>query len=560
MDRVMNALGVTESGVECLLVGARRQGSQNPNKVCIEPEDGKWTVDLFDGLLDLIEEEVAKHDLQNVFYSDAPSMKEKPEVIRRDSVREAVQKMLKRYDDDNDVLSIAGPSAPVDDYYVVPVFQIPTAIFQQYPPLLEPIQLDYFTGYPSLVHAAVAQVLEEARDELLRPDPGRNLVGRTKPAEEILRKAGETFMRTPGIAIGDKDFWHSDLFKNFNSISSLMYEGKKGSGKLILANPNDGTVSLLVQFAYPVHFREHRWARKVLQMASPDTFLIADCKKIYGLGHVASEVDPLSSQKVFEVEFLDHYVWSLGCGSKTLLRSRYGIPSLPRQSYPVDRFLGTFQRLFPVAEEKDIARVTALFEAAISQPYGSLLIVASDAEFEANRLRDQGTNIEPMPLTPNLYGQVSGVDGAVLIDPQGVCYAVSVILDGSANSECTPSRGARYNSAIRYVRSSNNPRLAVIASDDQTVDVIPVWKPRIRRSRLEQAIIQLESASSENYYPEANLLDRHRFYLNEEQCDRINKALERIYKEPMEVGEIRWSLREFKPDPSLNDSYIENED
>ena len=334
MDRVMNALGVAESGVECLLVGARRLGSQNPNKVCIEPEDGKWTVDLFDGLLDLIEEEVAKHDLQNVFYGDAPSMKEKPEVIRRDSVREAVQKMLKRYDDDNDVLSIAGPSAPVDDYYVVPVIQIPTAIFQRYPPLLEPIKLDYFTGHPSLIHAAVSQVLEEARDELLRPDPGRNLVGRSKPAEEILRKAGETFMRTPGIAIGDQNFWCTDLFERFNTISSLMYEGMKGSGKLILANPNDGTVSLLVRFAEPVKFREHRWSRKVLQLASSETFLVADCEKIYGLGRVVSEGEPLRNQNVFEIDFLDHYFWRLGFGCRTLLLSRYGIPSLPRQRFP----------------------------------------------------------------------------------------------------------------------------------------------------------------------------------------------------------------------------------
>ena len=496
MDRVMNSLGVPESGVECLLVGALIPGRQNPHSVCIEPEDGKWNVDLFDRLLELIEEEVTTHPSRNIFYSDAPSMQDKPENIRRDSVRMAVQKMLKRYDIDNDVLSFVGPPAPVDDYYVVPVFQLPTAIFQSFCPLREPIKFNIFTGHPSLIHAAVSGVLAEAHDELLRPDPGRFLVERTKSAEEIIRRAGESFMRTPGVAIGDKNFGSPNLLEKFNAISSLMYEGTQGTGKLILANPDDGAVDFLIRFAEPIPFREHRWSRKALQMASSRTSLVADCEKIFGLGTVASDVDPCSSQNVFEIEFLDHYVWRLSCGSRTLLVSKYGTPSLPQQRFPRDCLLDTFQRLFPESRKQDIDRFTALFDAAVSQDHGSMLIVASDAESEAHRLQGQGTKIEPTTLTPELYRQVSGVDGAVLVDARCVCYAIGVILDGAASSDCTPSRGARYNSGIRYIGSSSKPRLGIVVSDDETVDVIPILWPRIRRSKLEQAITRLEAATS----------------------------------------------------------------
>ncbi|MCE2482358.1 MAG: hypothetical protein J4F33_05610, partial [Alphaproteobacteria bacterium] len=59
----------------------------------------------------------------------------------------------------------------------------------------------------------------------------------------------------------------------------------------------------------------------------------------------------------------------------------------------------------------------------------------------------------------------------------GACHAIGVILDGVASSECTPSRGARYNSGIRYIDSSSNLRLAVIVSDDRTVDVITIQLP-----------------------------------------------------------------------------------
>ena len=487
-------------------------------------------------------------------------MEDKPEKIRRDSVRIAVQKTLKRYDFDNDVRSFAGPPAPVDDYYVVPVFQLPTAIFQRFRPLREPIKFSLFTRHPSLIHAAVSQVLAEAHDELLRPDPGRHLDGRTKSPEEIVGRAGESFMRTPGIAIGDKNFGNPNLLERFNAISSLMYEGTKGTGKLILANPDAGTVDFLIRFAEPIPFREHRWSRKALQMASAQMSLIADCKNIFGLGSVASDVDPWRSQNVFEIEFLDHYFWRLSCGSRILLVSKYGTPSLPQQSFPRDRLLDTFQRLFPESREQDVDRFTMLFDAAVSLRHGSMLIVASDAEPEAHRLQGQGTKIEPTTLTPELYRQVSGVDGAVLVDARGICYAIGVILDGPASSGCTPSRGARYNSGIRYIGSSSKPRLATVVSDDQTVDVIPILRPRIRRSKLEQAISRLESTNSENYYSDANWLKRHRFYLNQEQCNRINAALERINEEPMEVGDIRLNWDEFMPDPSFDESYFETDD
>lgn len=473
MDNVMKELGIPESGVECLLVGAKIPGCQNLNDVCVEPEDGKWPVELFDGLLDEIEKEIPNHPLQNIFYGDRPSMRDKPENIRRDSVRIAVQKALKTYDSEHDVRSFAGRSAPVNDHYVVPVLQLPNELFERFRSLREPVSDGHFTVHASLIDAAVSAVLTEAYDEQLRPEPGRNLLGQSCSPHEIIRRAAASFMYTPGVAIGDKNYGHLDLFERLNLISSLMYEGTKGTGRLLLANPESGSVDFLIKLAEPVPFREPRWSRKVLQMASPETPLIADCEKIFGLGVVAAGVEPWISQDVFEIEFLDHYHWRLSCGGEIMLVSRYGAPSLPQEEFPQDRLLDTYQRLFPEAGREDIARFSELFKAAVEQRHGSMLIVAKDAESEAERLAGQGAKIEPTILTPDLYRQVSGIDGTIMIDPHGVCHAIGVILDGPARPECTPARGARYNSSVRYVHSADTPRLAVVISDDQTVDVIP---------------------------------------------------------------------------------------
>ena len=560
MNKVMKELGTPETGSECLLVGAKIPGRQNRNSVCVEPEDGKWPIDLFDGLLDAIETEVTDHPLQNMFYGDEPSMRDKPENIRRDSVRTAVQKTLNVYDSDHGVRSFAGRPAPVNDYYVVPVLQLPSELFRRFRALREPATDGCVIGRVSLIHAAVFEVLTEAHDELLRPDPGRSLIGPSRSPEEIVRRAATSFMYTPGVTIGDKNFGNPDLFERFNLISSLMYEGAKGTGRLLLANPDGGSVDFLLKLAEPVPFREPRWSRKVLQMASSETALIADCEKIFGLGNVAAGVDPWMSQNVFEIEFLDHYHWRLSCGGEVMLVSRYGAPSLPQEEFPNDSHLDTYQRLFPEAGEEDVARFAALFRAAVDQRHGSMLIVAKDAESEANRLRGQGTRIEPIKLTPDLYRKVSGIDGTIIVDPYGICHAIGVILDGSARPECTPSRGSRYNSGLRYVNAAAPPRLAVVISDDRTVDVIPVLRPRIKRSAIDKTTAELDAATRDNYHPAINWLDGHRFYLNQGQCDRINAALKRIQSEPLEVGEISIMWNKFSPHPDLSDSYFESED
>ena len=91
------------------------------------------------------------------------------------------------------------------------------------------------------------------------------------------------------------------------------------------------------------------------------------------------------------------------------------------------------------------------------------------------------------------------------------------------------------------------------------MDVIPVLRPKIRRSAICKVVEELEAASNDDYHPAINWLDRHRFYLNQEECDRINASLERIQSEPMDEGEIRIQWENFSPNPGMDESYIEDE-
>lgn len=550
--RVFETLGIPAEP-KTLVVGVRRPGSNNRNLVCVEPEDGEWPVSLFTGLLDSVEIIFENHPNQNLIFSDEIAMREKPEHIRRDSVCSAVAKALKPYDAEHHVRSFCGTAYPIGDYYVVPVVQVPDSIFELYPPLQGNIERHGISGYQSFIHAAMSMLLAKATDELKSPSPGRMISLNLRP-EELVYQAATNFLKTPGIAINDPNFY-IDMLDQLNLVSSLMYEGTEGKGRLLLINPQNSSIEYSFRFIDPVPFREPRWARKILQMASSDILLIADCVKIYGLGKLKKEHDS-AKQDAFIVDFLDHYHWQIRCGSQVLLQSRYGKPKLPQEAINHDRFIDNYSRLFPQTSPEQQNHIWRLFNFVIQHNHGSMIVIATDAVNEARRLARQGTLIEPTLMTEELFHRASGIDGTIIIDPYGMCHAIGVILDGSATERCTPSRGSRFNSGVRYVEANRKQRLAIVVSDDKTVDIIPLPRPRIKKDEVIQTIEALEQATVENYHKPQNWLDEHRFYLNAEQCKCINSALQRINNLSTEVGEIRYLVNPFEPHAEMDDSYF----
>ena len=308
MNNVLEELGITEFKAECLVVGTKIPPRQNPNNVCVEPENGKWDIHLFDDLLNLIEMEINKRPQRSPSYSniaytiseeslewiDETAIMDKPENIYRRPVRLAVQKSMRAYDSEHGVQSFAGEPALVDEHYVTPVLQLPSALFEHFRPLRESVINDgRFTGHASLIHAAVSEVLAKAHDELLGPHPGRFGTMSVMSSSDIIRHAALSFMRTLGIIIRDNNSLQDHIgFEKLNGISSLMYEKTKGVGQLLLVKSEDETVNFVIKFTQPIPFDDQRWSRKVLQLASSGTPLIANYQEILGLGHVAAGIDP----------------------------------------------------------------------------------------------------------------------------------------------------------------------------------------------------------------------------------------------------------------------------
>jgi hypothetical protein len=472
--KVFEELGV-ELKPDVLLVGVLKPDENDQHPVCVEPEDGKWELSLFSDIPVRYGETIKTHPLQRMFYGDEPSMQDKPENIRRSSATMVVRDSLSQFDRDQDVRSFCGAARPVGNYYVVPVIQVPKSLFRQFPPLILPNSGDEFQphGEQSLIHSCLGVLLDEASRELLGPDPGRSGSSMMRTATEIVTEGAENFMRIPDTLTAGCRYGSGDLFQRLNIISSLFYEGKKGLGSLVLVLPDNPSIKYLVRFETPIPFRQPRWARKILEMASPDVSLIVSEGKIYGLGRLMSSHD-CTALDAFTINFLDHYQWELRWSELALMYSRYREPRLPQGPISQERFQSNFLRIFPGALHTNAEHIWTLFEMCAKMRHGSMLVIAEDAASESARLSDQGTPIHSVQMTPELLERVSGIDGSILLDPTGVCHAIGVILDGEATSDCSPSRGSRFNSAFRYVGSHHKRRLAIVVSDDRTVDIVPL--------------------------------------------------------------------------------------
>jgi DNA integrity scanning protein DisA with diadenylate cyclase activity len=294
---------------------------------------------------------------------------------------------------------------------------------------------------------------------------------------------------------------------------------------------------------------------------------LSDSDYVYGLGKVAGLYD-YRAEDLFVIRFTKHYTWELLHVDHLMMRVAYGQPELPRLRMDKLKFASDVKRIFPRTTPMDIVQLWELVAEATRQKQGTTVVVSTGAQEEARRLCNQATVIEPIELTVQMMKLVTAIDGAVLIDPQSVCYAIGAILDGLATDKGTPSRGARYNSAIRYVESSKHPCMAIVVSEDGSIDLVPDLMPQIRRSQVMEAIGQLERLTAEEHFnlqlfsKTMDWLTQHRFYLLPAMCDRVNRlrrAVEAVRDKLVDPSVVRVVYTDFVPNAEMSESYFVDE-
>ena len=555
---------------QLFLVGILTDHNAERFPACVEPEKDFWIdAERFNGVLALAQSLIPAYPETGKLQSRPLAQERQDKALFYRSIRDAIKKTIESESPAGSGLrySVSLP-ARLEGYLVCTVLGLQDNVIDEYYELKRPVvRVHKYRDAEvavSLVAAAASEFLERMRQELQKPDPGLGELA--IDPEDLIRAAGRSLCRHTVARIDRSRIeGMDDLFNACSTISSLGYEKSVAAGRMVLCRKNHPSLMPQISLLKPEKLSRYRAARKLFQLASGYLSLHSDSEELFGLVSLR-EYDE-SQEDLFEMHVLGHQHWELNHAGKTLMKVRYGVPSLPRLSFDEAKLRSDLARIFRSITRDDISRLVKLIRAAEDASHGALLIIDENSAAEAHRLRKQGMSVHACLLTPDLLRRLITVDGAILLSPDGMCHGFATILDGMATESGDPSRGARYNSALRFVESAW-PCLAVVVSEDGGIDFIPNLPPAVQRSAIDKAIAEIKELRGVNPISRArydrvlDFLDERRFYLRKEDCDTINSVIEFVEAalRKQEKAEV-WIIRQkFVPNPHLDEELFYQEE
>jgi hypothetical protein len=516
------------------LVGLLKEGGAG-HPLCVEPEDGPIVPANFDRLDDRASE----------LYDQDPESKM---LITASWIHERRQQEVKNRATGTAIVEVLearlGPGL---------------RFFAALPTLVDQHMVFTVVGFPeSLVRGAVDEILRLSSRALLDQYAGPDLDLGADPAD-VVKAAGRALTRSATLLAGND--MEAGLFDGLTRVATTRYERRVGIGSLLLADASSEHVDRSVTLRAPVPITDTRTLRKLLETSSRHgESLLTDGSVAYGLGRQSADY-PEASESVFQVLIIGDGVWELHHADIPLATVQFGAPRLPEQRLQRVRLEDIAGRVF---QEHDSDALWALATAAADAEHGTMLVISEHAAEEAVRLASQALTIEPTKLDDNFVRQVTGIDGAVLVDPSGCCHAIGVILDGSATEAGDRSRGARYNSAVKYMASARDtPTVILLVSEDGMINLLPDLRPRMRRAELNDMLTELREAAAiepvnaERFYNAYRRIEAAAFYLSPVQIEEVNALRDGHWERRMAEGaNMRVVETPLRPDPKMTDEYL----
>ncbi|MDP3278629.1 MAG: hypothetical protein Q8Q09_25795 [Deltaproteobacteria bacterium] len=272
------------------------------------------------------------------------------------------------------------------------------------------------------------------------------------------------------------------LVSVFNDVARRPYEGRPLVGELLLGPES----SLLVEtrLVSPINFSETKLVRKVLEAQSDGLSPVGTASGIVGFGRITGDTPTACTR----ITFTPRSGWLLGQGGEqhNLCSMIHGVMR-PLRTDPRGDFVAALTDVFGPMEAETVGRFEGVIEEARAQAHGTMLVITANAQEEAIRLASSTTlSFMPHALSQTAVQAFSKLDGALLFDPDGLCHAAGVIVDGTSIAESgqdatvARSRGARYNSAKRYrelCRQSVRAALIAVISEDGYFDLFKTNLP-----------------------------------------------------------------------------------
>lgn len=274
-----------------------------------------------------------------------------------------------------------------------------------------------------------------------------------------------------------------EYFPAMTRISSLYYESSRGKGRIAITATKNENPFVKINPEKELCFSQEngKQLRKLLEITKGDLSLLIHDGGVYGIGTMET---PL-----FTFRITGHMEWQLNQVTNgeevQILRFKHGDYYLPQGAELRDWYINSRTDNLSRISLGNNARKTVLDllseENIKAFDHGALFILMNreNAKTEVNRLcvRKRGIATEEIDLLANI-GKASAlcaIDGALMLDEEGNCYGLGIILDGEAKVDGTPARGARYNSTKTYLSRCCDMKIdacAIIVSQDGYIDIL----------------------------------------------------------------------------------------
>jgi DisA bacterial checkpoint controller nucleotide-binding len=548
-----------EFETDVFLLGVRRSDDLQKHPVCLEPEDCGFEPEDFASIREDAEHRYAVDPERNIMGMIQSHHNSLQRGVRIRAMAAAVLEILNGWRQREPGEYHFSGFLPVGDYDVAVVLCLKCSSVEM-PYRLPRVHADSRYGAPdSFLSSVIEEFLRDCRRALYVPDAEFVASMHERSTSELLRKAGDRLMDTPAWAANSANGLYR-LFESCNIISSLTYEKAETFGGMLIAREGHPNIEPALTLIEPVPLTAYRRVRKLLQMAGRHQRLICDGASILGFGMTRGNYDQ-SKADLFEVLFTGHYRWELYHAGHGMMRSRYGTPELPLTAINRGKLTSDLKRVFREATSTEIERLVMFAMQACEQRKGAVLIISAQAESESKRLANQSTPIIPVLLTIDLIRHLTEIDGALLVDPHGVCFSVGVILDGIATEHGDPARGARYNSSVRYL-VGHDDCVAIIVSEDGTAEWIPDLRPQIKRSEISRIQVEVEALliadthDNNRIWKALDWLRNHRFYLPAGLCAVANELVTKERAAREKAGALFVQYPPFEPNPAMSDEYL----
>lgn len=293
-------------------------------------------------------------------------------------------------------------------------------------------------------------------------------------ASEIIHRSCESYLEMLFKSKDQVPFCEeTPLFRLVCNLACMPYEGRTNRG-LIRFPASSPKTSSIIAFQHPVSCSEEnkREIRKLLEMTDDETALLVSNNDVIGM----------TKDKVYK-----SYINFSGNGKWSIHRYNLAIPFISVEGnsckYHVisqeNEFQQAYQQVFK--DSGNYSAIKAIVDSAKKQKHGTAIVVSENADAEASRLSSYTRAIcitphslvnSDLSVDEKLIRSLTSIDGALIISPDGICYAIGAILDGEACCPGLTARGARYNSLLNYVKWKKSGVLAIVISEDQSIDYI----------------------------------------------------------------------------------------